>query len=373
MEKYLFFSPPHTTNTHYHHTLRFILPFLLLPTRINQSKIWQEKLFLLTLQWKQASLKLKRKTMKKILYGFFITWWYAMSLLPLKLLYLLSDGLYYIIYYVAQYRRPLVRKHLADCFPEKSEAERIRIEKEFYAWFCDYIVETIKLFSISKKQIMRHMVFKGTEQVKESCAKGQSCAVYLGHYCNWEWITSLPLWAGKDITFGQIYHVLENQAFDQLFLKLRNRLGAVSIPMAETLRKIVKMRQEGKQIVIGFIADQVPLWNNIHYWTDFLHHDTPVLTGTEKIAVKANFAVYYLDVKRIKRGYYEAEFKLLTDKPKECKEFEITEMYFRELEKTIRQQPAYWLWTHNRWKRTREEWLKITAPQQARRGRSNRN
>lgn len=373
MEKYLFFSPPHTTTTHYHHTLRFILPFLLLPTRINQSKIWQEKLFLLTLQWKQASLKLKRKTMKKILYGFFITWWYAMSLLPLKLLYLLSDGLYYIIYYVAQYRRPLVRKHLADSFPEKSEAERIRIEKEFYAWFCDYIVETIKLFSISKKQIMRHMVFKGTEQVKESCAKGQSCAVYLGHYCNWEWITSLPLWAGKDITFGQIYHVLENQAFDQLFLKLRNRLGAVSIPMAETLRKIVKMRQEGKQIVIGFIADQVPLWNNIHYWTDFLHHDTPVLTGTEKIAVKANFAVYYLDVKRIKRGYYEAEFKLLTDKPKECKEFEITEMYFRELEKTIRQQPAYWLWTHNRWKRTREEWLKITAPQQARRGRSNRN
>lgn len=325
------------------------------------------------MQRKQASLKLKRKTMKKILYGFFITWWYAMSLLPLKLLYLLSDGLYYIIYYVAQYRRPLVRKHLADSFPEKSEAERIRIEKEFYAWFCDYIVETIKLFSIGKKQIMRHMIFKGTEQVKESCAKGQSCAVYLGHYCNWEWITSLPLWAGKDITFGQIYHVLENQAFDQLFLKLRNRLGAVSIPMAETLRKIVKMRHEGKQIVIGFIADQVPLWNNIHYWTDFLHHDTPVLTGTEKIAVKANFAVYYLDVKRIKRGYYEAEFKLLTDKPKECKEFEITEMYFRELEKTIRRQPAYWLWTHNRWKRTREEWLKITAPQQARRGRSNRN
>lgn len=93
------------------------------------------------------------------------------------------------------------------------------------------------------------------------------------------------------------------------------------------------MRQEGKQIVIGFIADQVPFWNNIHYWTDFLHHDTPVLTGTEKIAIKANFAVYYLDMQRVKRGYYKGEFKLLTDKPKECKKFEITEMYFRELEK----------------------------------------
>lgn len=177
------------------------------------------------------------------------------------------------------------------------------------------------------------MQFIGAEKVRESCQKGQSCAIYLGHYCNWEWVTSLPLWAGEDITFGQIYHVLENSAFDKLFLYLRNRLGAISIPMAETLRKIVKMRQKGKQIVIGFIADQVPFWNNIHYWTDFLHHDTPVLTGTEKIAIKANFAVYYLDMQRVKRGYYKGEFKLLTDKPKECKEFEITEMYFRELEK----------------------------------------
>ena len=121
------------------------------------------------------------------------------------------------------------------------------------------------------------------------------------------------------------------------------------------------MRQEGKHIVIGFIADQVPHWNNIHYWTNFLNHDTPVLTGTEKIAKKANFAVYYLDIQRVKRGYYKGEFKLLTDKPKEYKDFDITEMYFRELEKTIQRQPAYWLWTHNRWKRTREKWLQKMA------------
>ena len=214
---------------------------------------------------------------------------------------------------------------------------------------------------MSKKQVMKRMQFTGVEKIRESCQKGLSCAVYLGHYCNWEWVTSLPLWAGEDITFGQIYHVLENPAFDKLFLYLRNRLGAISIPMAETLRKIVKMRQEGKHIVIGFIADQVPHWNNIHYWTKFLNHDTPVLTGTEKIAKKANFAVYYLDMQRVKRGYYKGEFKLLTDKPKDYKDFDITEMYFRELEKTIQRQPAYWLWTHNRWKRTREKWLQKMA------------
>lgn len=299
--------------------------------------------------------------MKKILYACIFCIWYLISLLPLRVLYILSDGLYCLIYYVVKYRRPLVRKHLFDCFPEKTDQERLRIERGFYAWFCDYIVESIKLFSMSKKQIMKRMQFVGVEQINETCKNGQSCAVYLGHYCNWEWVTSLPLWADNGIEFGQIYHVLENPVFDNLFLYLRNRLGAVSIPMAETLRKIVKMRQDGKQVVIGFIADQVPHWNNIHYWTNFLNHDTPVLTGTERIAKKANFAVYYLDIMRIKRGYYKAEFKLISQQSKECGDYEITEAYFRSLEKTIQRQPEFYLWTHNRWKRTREKWLQKLA------------
>lgn len=301
--------------------------------------------------------------MKRLLYGCLFCIWGLMSLLPLNVLYILSNGMYYIIYYVVKYRRPLVRKHMTDCFPEKSEAERIRIEKDFYAWFCDYIVETIKLFSMSKQQIKKRMRFIGVEKIKDSCSKGQSCAVYLGHYCNWEWVTSLPLWTGEGIVCGQIYHALENRAFDNLFLRLRGKFGAVSISMAETLRCIVKYRQEGKQIVIGFIADQVPFWNNIHYWTDFLHHDTPVLTGTERIVRKMNFDAYYLDVRRVKRGYYQAEFKLLTDSPASLPEFGVTELYFRALEKTIQRQPPFWLWTHNRWKRTREEWKKVIDPE----------
>lgn len=300
--------------------------------------------------------------MGKILYGSLYCIFYLVSLLPLTILYAISDGIYYMMYYVVRYRRHLVRKHLIDCFPEKSDEERLKIEREFYSWLCDYFMETIKLFTMSKKQVMKRMQFIGAEKVRESCQKGQSCAVYLGHYCNWEWVTSLQLWVGEDIACGQIYHPLENKAFDKLFLYLRNRLGAQCIPMAESIRKIMKMQQEGKPIVIGFIADQVPLWNNIHYWTDFLHHDTPVFTGTEKIARKMNLAVYYLDIQRLKRGYYQAEFKLLTEIPKEKKEFEITETYIRELEKTIQRQPAFWLWTHNRWKRTREQWLKIVAP-----------
>jgi KDO2-lipid IV(A) lauroyltransferase len=148
---------------------------------------------------------------------------------------------------------------------------------------------------------------------------------------------------------------LENKDFDRLFLKIRQRMGAVCIPMAETLRRILMYKREGKPVVIGYIADQGPFWWNIHHWLPFLHHDTAVLTGTERIAKKAGHAVFYMEVSRVKRGYYEAEFKLITREPKKMGEFEITDIYFRELEESIRRDPACYLWTHNRWKRTREE------------------
>jgi len=253
-----------------------------------------------------------------------------------------------------------------DSFPEKKKSDIIKIEKGFYLFLCDYIVESMKLLTMSKKNLQRRMVFKGTETVDEIIADGQSCAIYLGHYCNWEWITSLPLYVTKDAQCGQIYHPLENKDFDRLFLRLRERMGAVCIPMAETLRRIVEFKKKGKQVVVGYISDQVPYWNNIHYWTNFLHHDTPVLTGTERIAKSANHAVFYMDVKCVRRGYYECEFKLITREPKKYKDFELTEIYFRELEKTIQRDPKYWLWSHNRWKRTREEFNRRYDPETGR-------
>lgn len=270
--------------------------------------------------------------------------------------YLLSDLIYVIVYRLVGYRKKLVRKNLNDSFPEKTPEELRAIEKAFFHWFCDYLVETVKLLTISKNELKRRMVFKGTEVVDEIVESGRSCAVYLGHYCNWEWITSLPLWVSPKAQCGQIYHVLENPDFDRMFLRLRQRMGAVCIPMAETLRRIATYRQQQKPVVIGYISDQVPFWNNIHHWTDFLHHDTPVLTGTERLARSAGHAVLYIDVRRPRRGYYEAEFKLIERDPKQTKDYELTDAYFRLLEASIRRAPQYWLWTHNRWKRTREEY-----------------
>ncbi len=293
--------------------------------------------------------------MKKILYYLTYSITFLVSLLPLWTLYLLSDFMFLIVYHIIKYRRKLVFKNMSDSFPEKSEQEIRHLEKAFYHWFCDYIVESIKLLTISKKQLMRRMVFKGTDVVDNIVKEGQSCAVYLGHYCNWEWITSLPLWVTPETQCGQIYHVLENSDYDHLFLQLRQRMGAVCIPMAETLRRIIKYKQEGRQVVIGYISDQVPFWNNIHHWVTFLNHDTPVLTGTERLAQQTNHAVLYIDVTRPKRGYYIAEFKLITREPKLMKDYSITETYFKMLEESICRAPEFWLWTHNRWKRTHEE------------------
>lgn len=282
--------------------------------------------------------------------------WYLFSLIPLKVLYFLSDTLFYFfLYKCGGYRKKIVRKNLESSFPEKTTESLRKLERDFYHWFCDYFVETIKLMTIKESELKKRMTFKGVEAVEECIRDGQSCAVYLGHYCNWEWITSLPFWTPKEAVCGQIYRPLENSIFDRLFLKLRGRFGAECIAMDEVLRKTVENRAKKRLTVIGFISDQGPNWSNIHHWCDFLNHDTPVFTGTERIARKFGQAVFYMEVSRKKRGYYEAEFKLLTRTPGEWAEHELTDRYFEKLEQTIRQNPPYWLWSHKRWKRTHEE------------------
>ena len=287
----------------------------------------------------------------KCIYGLL----YLLSLLPIRIHYLFSDFFYLVVYYLVGYRVKLVRKNLANSFPEKSVEELKKTEKAFYHWFCDYLVETIKMMTISEKELRKRMVFVGTELIDQCVRENQSCALYLGHYCNWEWITSIPLWMKEKASCGQIYHPLENADIDRIMLKQRNRFGSNSIPMAETLRQLMKFKSENVNSVIGYISDQTPFWNNIHHWVMFLNQDTPVLTGTERLVRKMKQAAFYIDISRVKRGYYKAEYKLITREPQKMKEFEITDMYFRMLEDSIRRAPAYWLWTHNRWKRSHEE------------------
>lgn len=295
--------------------------------------------------------------MKNLTYYLSFALWFIISLLPLWVFYRLSDGLYYLVYHVVRYRRRVVYANLRSSFPEKSEVEIERIAKDFYSFFCDYIVETLKLFSMGEKNIRKRMKFEGLGQVKEDFANGRSVSVYLGHYCNWEWISSLGL--HLDEQCGQIYHPLENATLDRLFLYMRGRFKAQSIKMDDTFLTILKWKKEGRKNIVGYIADQVPGYNNIHYWADFLHHDTPVFTGAERISKIMDTAVYYIDVERPRRGYYVARFIKIADSLNEHPVFFATEQYFRLLEQNIQRAPQYWLWSHKRWKRTREEFNRM--------------
>ncbi|MDH6309761.1 KDO2-lipid IV(A) lauroyltransferase [Dysgonomonas sp. PFB1-18] len=297
--------------------------------------------------------------MNKLLYYIMYSWMYLHALLPFSVLYILSDILYFLVYKVAGYRLKVVRHNLALSFPNKTDKERKTIEREFYHHFCDYFVETLKLLHVSDEEMKKRMQFENVEQIKDLMKDGNSVLMFLGHYCNWEWIPSITMdfrdKGDENKILGQIYKPLSNKAVDDLFLKIRSRFGSLGIPKNDTLRMIVKLRREKKQVLIGFMADQTPSVPNIHYWTNFLNQDSAVFTGVERIAKQTGYAVIYLDMEKIKRGYYKATVRLVTDNPLAEPENRITDTYIQAMEKTILRNPAYWLWTHKRWKRTREE------------------
>ena len=297
----------------------------------------------------------------RITYYILFAFWYLLSLLPLRVLYFISDFILYpLLYHIVGYRQKTVFQNLTSSFPEKSLQEIKRIERDFFHFLADYIVETIKFFSMSEKQIKRRMTFSGVEGIAEAMNKeGKNlCFLYLGHYCNWEWIASLPCWCPNDVKCGQIYHPLYNKAMNKLFLYLRNRFGSESIGMKETLRRIIELKRSKQKIIIGFISDQTPKWNSIHHWCDFLNHDTPVFIGTEKIGKQVDALIYYGELKRIKRGYYHCELKPMTHNAKTIPDYQLTDKFTLLLENIIKENPSFWLWSRKRWKRTKEEWIK---------------
>ena len=293
--------------------------------------------------------------MKQLTYYIFYGAVYLLSLLPMWVHYRLSDLMFVIIYHIARYRKKVVEKNLRNAFPEKSWLERKRIERKFYRFFCDYMVENVKLLTMKKENVMRRMVFEGMDDMARSFETHDFVFIYLGHYCNWEYVASLQWWSPPGVKCAQLYSALESEAFDRLFLTIRGRYGGDNINKKDSLRAIMRYRQSGQKAIIGFISDQGPKWQNIHRWMNFLNQDTPVFTGTERIAKKVNAAIYYADMSHPRRGYYRCHMRRMTDNVADYKENELTIDYMRLLEQSIREVPQFWLWTHNRWKRQRTD------------------
>jgi KDO2-lipid IV(A) lauroyltransferase len=240
-------------------------------------------------------------------------------------------------------------------FPEKTPEELRRLERRFYRHLTDYFVETIKLAHVSGEEIRRRARMTNPQLIDRLVDEGHSCIlILLGHYGNWEWFT-----AGNSFfasaTMYPVYRPLTSRAFDRLFVRLRARFGATGIRKRDTVRDLIRLKQQRTPALAVFLADQTPSRANLHYWTRFLGQDTAMLTGPERIARKLNLPLVYADVRKPGRGYYEVEFKLLSAAPQETPEFSLTEAYARLMEQTILRDPAYWLWTHKRWKYKRED------------------
>ena len=300
------------------------------------------------------------KFLSSILYG--LVW--ILSLLPMPVLYLFSDIAWLLMYICPplRYRKAIVRKNLALSFPDKDNKWLRRTERRFYYQFACQLMEGLKTVSATDRWIERHMEIIGYDNIRKEVLKGQSHIAYMGHLGNWEWVPSLSRYF-KDLdgfVGCQVYHRLENETMELFMLKLRSKFHTESIPMEQVMRRLLEYRNEGKTFLIGMIADQVPLWWNIHYWTQFMNRKTPVFTGAERISKKMDTAVWYINVTRKRRGFYRCDIQLMFSHTKDLPEYSVTEKYMRMLEDNIRQCPELWLWTHNRWKRDWEgyqRWL----------------
>ena len=289
----------------------------------------------------------------KLIYWLVYGGMWRFSALPFRVLYVLSDFNYLLMYHVWRYRRKVVRENLEKSFPEKTEAERLQIERKFYRYLSDYMLEDLKLLHMSAEDLCQRMIYKNTEQYLELTEKYGGIIVMIPHYANYEWLIGMGSVMKPGDVPVQVYKPLKDKYLNELFKQIRSRFGGYNIPKHSTAREIIKLKREGKNMVVGLITDQWP--SGDRYWTTFMGQETAFLNGAERIAKIMNFPVFYCELTKTRRGYCEAEFKLMTEAPKETVEGEITDMFAHELEQTIRREPAYWLWSHKRWKFTKKE------------------
>lgn len=281
---------------------------------------------------------------------FLLTW---LSRLPFPVLYAFSNFLFVISYHVVGYRLNVVRKNLRNSFPDKSTDELQKIEKQFYKDLCDYSVETLKLLTISKEELMKRMVYKNPEIAQPYADREQSVMLLTSHQFNWEWLlTSGCLYLPLKVDF--VYQKQSSKLFDNFSLNGRTRFGAHPVEREQVAREALRRKDILRGIAI--MADQFPgHYHDKKYWTTFMSQDTAFFLGLGQLAYLTQYPALFFGVRKVRRGYYEAEGFVISEPPYIKDSQQIVEDYVSATEKIIRQNPSGWLWSHNRWKRTREE------------------
>lgn len=275
---------------------------------------------------------------------------YLLTLLPLRVLYVLSDLLFPLIYHVVRYRRKVVRNNLINSFPDKSKREIIRIERKFYHYFCDVFIEAMYRINMSPQEVSRRITFENVELIEKIYAENKSAMLMMAHYGNWEWVSAMSLHLPKESPLYGVYKRLTNVDFDAMTYRLRLKYNMGNIEMRDLFKTMLQMGKASEKGVFAMVSDQSPRKDSIRFSMMFMNQPTPVIVGTEVLARKFDYPVLILSITRPKRGYYHCKVEILSASPKDEPEFSISEKYMRRLETDINQNPELWLWTHKRWK-----------------------
>lgn len=279
-----------------------------------------------------------------LFYG--INW--IITLLPLPVLYVFSDFLYLVLYYVVSYRRNVVATNLKNSFPEKTDKELKIIEKKFYRHLSDILIETFKSTHMTRANQKKRFTYSNLDIIDKLREGKRDIIAIMGHYNNWEWPTLLPYYLKYKTII--IYKPLQNKYFNRFINNHRSEHGIVLTPTSQVIREIINCRKKDINTVSVFISDQIPSKGDIKYWTTFLNQDTAVFTGAGKIASKYDMAIVFFHVQKVIRGYYNLNIELLFDHTEGLTEEVITEKHVRRLEEIIKEKPEYWIWSHRRWK-----------------------
>ncbi len=273
---------------------------------------------------------------------------WIISILPFPILYLFSDLIYVLIYHIVGYRKKVVRNNLKLAFPKKTDKELKQIEKKFYKHLADMFLEMIKTLSISNAAAEKRYKFTNVELLQQ-LTKEKSVIINTSHYASWEWVFVLNNFVTDTKGYG-VYAVIENKYFDKLVRDIRQKYGTTLITTSDTAKTIFKNKSENIKACYGFVSDQSPMVQKTLHWNEFMGIKVPIHVGAESLAKKADIAMVYMRVKKVGRGYYEATFEMLAKKPNDFENYEISDLYMKKIEEQLHEEPAYYFWTHRRWK-----------------------
>ena len=270
------------------------------------------------------------------------------SKLPLKILYIFSDCTFFLIYHIVGYRKEVVSENLRNSFPHKTKEELRKIRKNFYLNFSDYIVETLKSFTMSSHELRVRVQHLNQDVFHEAKAECKNVILLSGHVFNWEWFNALATIIPQENSFP-VYRKVQSSFWEEKVKSIRNRFGNHAIEAKEVIRHIFRNPNDGNSVYM-FVADQTPHFSEITYGLNFLNQKTPAFIGYDKLSTRMDLAFVYCDMKKVKRGFYQINYYRIYPDGEKFVEHEVVKKFHKLLENTINKRPDNYLWSHRRWK-----------------------